>query len=48
MYTKYIQDVIENLSDEMFEKYLEFNSLICERKDMVGMSHHTLDIFRKK
>ena len=27
--------------------YLKYHLATCERQDMVGLSHHTLDIFRK-
>lgn len=28
--------------------YLKYHLVTCERQDMVGCSHHTLDIFRKE
>ena len=31
-----------------FEQYLNYHFAVCERTDMVGISHHTLDILRKK
>lgn len=36
------------LNKREFEEYLKFLSTICEREDLVGMSHHMLDIFRKR
>lgn len=36
------------LNKREFEEYLKFLSTICEREDLVGMSHHMLDIFRKE
>ncbi len=27
---------------------LKYDLATCERQDMVGLSHHTLDIFRKE
>ena len=48
MYTKYFQDMIDGLDDAEFEQYLNYHFAVCERADMVGMSHHTLDILRKK
>ncbi len=48
MYTKYFEDMIDSLDDAEFEQYLNYHFAICERADMVGMSHHTLDILRKK
>ena len=35
------------MDDAMYELYLKYHLAICERQDMVGYSHHTLDIFRK-
>lgn len=36
------------LNKREFEEYLKFLSTICEREDLVGMSQHMLDIFRKE
>jgi len=47
MYTKYFQDFIDTMDDKTFEQYLKYHFYICEREDMVGMSHHTLDILEK-
>jgi SAM-dependent methyltransferase len=48
MYTKYFEDMVDGLNDAEFEQYLNYHFIICERADMVGISHHTLDILRKK
>ncbi|MBQ9718775.1 MAG: class I SAM-dependent methyltransferase [Clostridia bacterium] len=48
MYTKYFEDMVDSLDDAEFEQYLNYHFAVCERADMVGMSHHTLDILRKK
>ncbi|MDR0906241.1 MAG: class I SAM-dependent methyltransferase [Oscillospiraceae bacterium] len=47
MFTKYITAEIFAMDDATFELYLKYHFFICERADMVGISHHTLDIFRK-
>ena len=47
MATNYMRPVIDEMEDDMFELYLKYHFTICERKDMVGTSHHFLDIFRK-
>ena len=31
-----------------YELYLKYHLATCERQDMIGYSHHTLDIFRKE
>lgn len=48
MYTKYHEEMIDSLDDFEFEQYLNYHFAVCERADMVGISHHTLDILRKK
>ena len=47
MATKYMQNEIDAMSDEFFQMYLKYHFTICERSDMVGVSHHFLDVFRK-
>ena len=47
MATNYMRSVIDEMDDELFELYLRYHLSICERQDMVGTSHHFLDIFRK-
>ncbi len=48
MYTNYHRDMVDSLDDGEFAEYLRYHFTICERPDLVGMSHHTLDILRKK
>ena len=36
------------VDDAMYELYLKYHLATCERQDMIGYSHHTLDIFRKE
>lgn len=47
MATNYMRSVIDQMDDELFDLYLRYHLSICERQDMVGTSHHFLDIFRK-
>ena len=47
MATNYMRDTIDSMSDELFELYLRYHFAICERQDMVGVTHHILDVFRK-
>lgn len=47
MATNYMRSVIDEMDDAFFELYLKYHFTICERSDMVGVSHHFLDIFRK-
>ncbi len=47
MATNYMRPVIDEMDDEFFGLYLKYHFSICERRDMVGVSHHILDIHRK-
>lgn len=42
-YTNHMRETV----DQMYELYLKYHLAVYERQDMVGYSHHTLDIFRK-
>lgn len=47
MATNYMRQTIDEMDDELFELYLKYHFAICERADLVGASHHILDVFRK-
>lgn len=47
MATNYMRGTIDEMDDELFELYLQYHFTICERSDLVGASHHILDVFRK-
>ena len=46
--TNRMQDTIDEMDEKMFEAYLKYHFSICERADLVGITEHSLDIFRKK
>ena len=46
--TNYMGDIIDGMDDFTFKKWVEYHFAICERQDLIGASHHTLDILRKK
>lgn len=48
MATHYMRGVVDEMEDEFFDLYLRYHFSICERQDMVGASHHILDVFRKE
>lgn len=48
MATNFMKETVDAMDDEMFELYLKYHFYICERPDMVGATHHILDVFRKK
>lgn len=45
--TNYMRETVDTMDDEMYEMYLRYHFAVCERADLVGASHHILDIFRK-
>lgn len=47
-YTNHMKETINQMDDETYELYLKYHLTICERQEMIGLSHHTLDIFRKE
>ena len=46
--TNYMREYIDSVDDEVFAKWMEYHFTICERQDLIGASHHTLDILRKE
>ncbi len=47
MATNYMRNAVDEMEDELYELYLKYHFSICERPDLVGASHHFLDIHRK-
>ena len=45
--TNYKREIIDAMDDETFGKWMEYHFATCERQDLIGASHHTLDILRK-
>jgi len=46
-YTKVMCDAIDTLDDKTYELLLKYHFATCEREDLVGISSHTIDVFRK-
>ena len=46
--TNYMREAVDAMDDELFELYLRYHFAVCERADLVGASHHILDVFRKE
>ena len=46
--TNYMRDCIDAMDDGTFGKWMEYHFAVCERQDLIGAAHHTLDILRKK
>lgn len=47
-YANHMRETVDQMDDRMYELYLKYHLATCERLDMIGYSHHTLDIFRKE
>ncbi len=45
--TNYNRELIDAMDDDTFAKWMDYHFAICERPDLIGASHHTLDIIRK-
>lgn len=45
--TNYLRATIDGMDDATFEKWVEYHLATCERQDLVGAAHHTLDIIKK-
>ena len=48
MATNYIRGCVDEMDEKLFQLYLKYHFVICERSDMVGVSHHILDVQRKR
>ena len=46
--TNYMRECIDAMDEETFSKWMDYHFCICERQDLIGASHHTLDILRKQ
>lgn len=44
----YIRPFLNQLSDEEFELFVQYQMSTCERMDLIGAGAHTVDILRKK
>lgn len=45
--TDYIRPIINKMTEEEFEIYINYQMSICERPELLGASSHTLDILKK-
>ena len=43
----FMREAIDNMDDETFEIYLRYHFATCERGDLLGVTSHALDVFRK-
>jgi len=47
LYTNYFRETIDTMDDNTFAVYLNYHFSVCEREDMVGITHHSLDVLTK-
>lgn len=46
--TNYMRENVDAMDADTFRLFLAYHDTICERPDLVGASHHTLDLWRKR
>lgn len=42
-----LREVIDSMDDEAFKLYLKYHFAVCEREDLLGITSHAVDIFKK-
>lgn len=47
-YACHMREAIDKMDNETYELYLKYHFKTCERQDLIGISHHTLDVLRKE
>lgn len=47
LYTKHMRGCVDEMDDNTFAIYLQYHFTICERADMLGFTHHALDVLQK-
>jgi len=45
--THHIGEAMGEMDDALFDMYLKYHFATCERPDMVGQTHHSLDVLKK-
>ena len=46
-YAGFMREALDEMDNDTFELYFKYHFTICEREDLVGITGHALDIFRK-
>lgn len=47
LFTNHIRETVDAMDEAMFEAFLAYHFAVCERPDLIGITHHSLDILRK-
>lgn len=48
MAANYMRETLDSMEEELYQQFLRYHFSVCERQDMVGCSHHLLDVFQKE
>ncbi len=46
-YANHMREALSKMDEDTYQLYIRYHLATCKRTDMLGYSHHTLDIFRK-
>lgn len=44
----FMREAIDTMNDETFQLYLQYHFATCERKDLLGITSHAIDVFKKE
>lgn len=47
-YANHMREALAVMPEDVYALYLQYHLATCERMELMGYSHHTLDIFRKR
>ena len=45
--SRYMKEYLSKMDDKTFEKWIDYHLHTCERMDLIGATHHSLDILKK-
>lgn len=43
----FMREAVDSMDRDAFELYLKYHFATCEREDLLGITSHAIDIFRK-
>ena len=46
--TNYMREFVDAMEEDVFQKWVSYHLATCERQDLIGASHHVLDILKKE
>lgn len=47
LFSCYIREKMNDWSEEAYKAYIAYHLAVCERKDLIGISNHVLDLLVK-